>query len=40
MGLIAGFYALEVITVAFKNAVIGEHILIAFQKVKPVPKTA
>jgi len=40
MGLIAGFYALEVLTVAFKNAVIGEHILITFQKTNPVPKTA
>ena len=39
IGLISGFYAIEVISVAFKNAVILEYISIAFQEVKPKPKT-
>jgi hypothetical protein len=40
MGLIAGFYMLEILSVTFKNAVILGFIAIAFQKINPVPKTA
>jgi hypothetical protein len=39
MGLIAGFYMLEILSVTFKNAVILGFIAIAFQKINPVPKT-
>jgi hypothetical protein len=40
MALVAGFYMLEILSVTFKNAVILGFIAIAFQKIKPVPKTA
>lgn len=39
VGLIAGFYLIEVLSVTFKNAVIMGTIALAFEKVKPVPKT-
>ena len=40
IGLITGFYMLEILSVTFKNAVILAYIAIAFRNINPVPKTA
>ena len=40
LGLIASNYAVEVLSVTFKNAIILEYINVAFQKVNPKLKTA